>query len=176
MADASDSILLDALDNSPRNLAKISGTIPLSRFFFGALESRYISAQTSYQGTRVQDAFQANATLSTGRALRDWEFSASCYNAFNDAKLDPAGPNLEEPEIRQDGRTYLFKLSRTVCPSSMPPSEPRPHGVHDAPTWREAFAPRGQECRLDSCKPVLLALGSLDGLTSRAIYERPGSG
>ena len=114
MADTSDSILLTNLDNSPRKLIKINGTIPLSRFFFGALESRYISAQTSYQGTRVQDAFLANATLSTGRALRDWEFSASCYNAFNNAKFDPAGPNLEEPEIRQDGRTYLFKLSRTL--------------------------------------------------------------
>jgi iron complex outermembrane receptor protein len=114
LSDASDNILQTPLDNSPKHLAKISGTIPLSRFFFGALESRYIGAQTSYQGTRVQDAFQANATLSTGPALRDWEFSASCYNAFNDAKLDPAGPNLVEPEIRQDGRTYLFKLSRSL--------------------------------------------------------------
>jgi outer membrane cobalamin receptor len=114
MSDASDSNLQTPLDNSPRQLAKINGTIPLSHLFFGALETRYISGQQTYQGTRVKPAFLTNATLSTGPGLRDWEFSASCYNAFNNARFDPAGPDLVEPAIRQDGRTFLFKLSRRL--------------------------------------------------------------
>ena len=114
LADASDSILQTPLDNSPRQMAKINGTIPLSRFFFAALESGYISGQQSYQGTRVQPALLTNATLSSGPVWRDWEFSASFYNALNNARFDPAGPDLKEPEIRQDGRTYLFKLSRRL--------------------------------------------------------------
>jgi iron complex outermembrane receptor protein len=114
MADTSNSTLLTNLENSPRKLVKINGTVPLSRFFFGALESRYISAQQSYQGTRVPPAFLTNATLSTGPALRDWEISASCYNALNNGRFDPAGPALEQPEIRQDGRTFLFKVSRSL--------------------------------------------------------------
>jgi outer membrane receptor for ferrienterochelin and colicins len=114
LSDASDSILQRPLDNSPSQMAKINGTIPLSHLFFGALESRYISGQQTYHGTRVQPALLTNATLSSGPALRDWEFSASCYNAFNNARFDPAGPNLPEPDIRQDGRTYLFKLSRRL--------------------------------------------------------------
>jgi iron complex outermembrane receptor protein len=114
LSDASNSILNMRLDNSPRQMVKINGTIPLSHLFFGALESRYISEQESYQGTRVQPAFLTNATLSSGPAWRNWEFSAGCYNAFNNARFDPAGPDLVEPEIRQDGRTYLFKLSRSL--------------------------------------------------------------
>jgi len=114
MADTSETILRTNLENSPRKLIKFNGTIPLSRRFFGALESRYISSQQSYQGTRVQPAWLTNATLSTGPALRDWEFSASVYNAFNNARFDPAGPDLVEPAIRQDGRTFLFKLSRRL--------------------------------------------------------------
>ena len=114
MADTSNSTLLTNLENSPRKLVKINGTVPLSRFFFGALESRYISAQQSYQGTRVPPAFLTNATLSTGPALRDWEISASCYNALNNGRFDPAGPALEQPEIRQDGRTFLFKVSSSL--------------------------------------------------------------
>jgi outer membrane receptor for ferrienterochelin and colicins len=114
LSDASNEILNTRLDNSPRQTAKFNGTIPLSHLFFGALESSYISGQESYQGTRVQPSFLTNATLSTGPALRNWEFSASCYNALNNARFDPAGPDLVEPEIRQDGRTYLFKLSRSL--------------------------------------------------------------
>jgi outer membrane receptor for ferrienterochelin and colicins len=114
LADASDSIQQTQLENSPKQMAKFNGTLPISRHLFGALEFRYVSAQNTYQGTRVQPSLLTNATLSTGPVLGGWEFSASCYNAFNDARFDPAGPAFVEPSIRQDGRTYLFKLSRRL--------------------------------------------------------------
>jgi iron complex outermembrane receptor protein len=114
LSDATDSVLNTRLDNSPRQLVKFNGTIPLSHLFFGAVESSYISKQQSYQGTQVQPALLTNATLSTGPALRNWAISASCFNVFNNARFDPAGPDLLEPEIRQDGRTFLFKLSRKL--------------------------------------------------------------
>ena len=114
LANASDSIGQTRLDNSPLNLAKFNGALPLSRYLVSALEFRFASAQTTYQGTHVQPSPLTNATLSSGPALRGWELSASCYNAFNNSRFDPAGPDLVEPEIRQDGRTYLFKLSRRL--------------------------------------------------------------
>jgi EAL domain/TonB dependent receptor len=114
LSDALNEVLNTRLDNSPKQMAKFNGTIPLSRFFFGALETSYISGKEAHQGTRVQPSFLPNATLSTGPALRNREFSVSCYNAFDNARFDPAGPDLIEPEIRQDGRTYLFKLSRRL--------------------------------------------------------------
>jgi outer membrane receptor for ferrienterochelin and colicin len=112
LADASDSITQIRLDNSPVQMAKFNGTLPISRHLFSALEFRYVSAQDTFQGTRVQLSFLTNATLSSGPVWGGWEFSASSYNAFNNARFDPAGPDLVEPEIRQDGRTFLFKLSR----------------------------------------------------------------
>jgi len=114
LEDASDGITHMRLESSPVQMAKINGTLPISRHLFSALEFRYVSAQKTYQGTRVQPSLLTNATLSTGPVLRGWEFSASCYNAFNDARFDPAGPALEEAAIRQDGRTYLFKLSHRL--------------------------------------------------------------
>jgi hypothetical protein len=63
LADASDSLRHMRLENSPVDMAKINGTLPLSQ--------------------HVQPSLQTNATFSTGPVLGRWELSASCFNAFN---------------------------------------------------------------------------------------------
>jgi iron complex outermembrane receptor protein len=99
------------LANSPWHMAKFDGTLPLSRRSFAAVELLYASSQQSYQGTNVPPSFLTNLTLSTKPLWGGWEFSTSCYNAFNRLWYSPAGPGLLQPEIQQDGRTFRFKIS-----------------------------------------------------------------
>jgi outer membrane receptor for ferrienterochelin and colicins len=99
------------LENSPWHLAKLNGTLPLTRRSFAGVELLYASSQQSYQGTNVPASFLTNVTLSTKPLWGGWEFSTSCYNAFNRLWYSPAGPGLVQPEIPQDGRTFRFKIS-----------------------------------------------------------------
>ena len=116
LADASDQLQHSRLDNSPLHMAKLNGTVPLSRHALAAVELLYESAQTSYQLTRVPPSLLTNLTLSTKPLWGGWEFSTSCYNAFNRLWYSPAGPFLQQPEIQQDGRTYRFKISYRLHP------------------------------------------------------------
>lgn len=111
LADSTDSIEHGRLANSPLHMAKANGTIPIYRRGFAGLELLYASAQRTYQDTRVQPSLLTNATLSTRPVFGGWELSASCYNAFNQSWYSPAGPDLRQAEIRQDGRTFSFKVS-----------------------------------------------------------------
>jgi outer membrane receptor for ferrienterochelin and colicins len=111
LADSTDGIKHDRLDNSPMQMVKANGTLPLTRYGLAGLEVLYTSGQDTYQETRVQPSLLTNATLSTRPIFAGWEFSASCYNAFNRRWYSPAGPDLQQSEIQQDGRTFAFKIS-----------------------------------------------------------------
>jgi outer membrane receptor protein involved in Fe transport len=52
-----------------------------------------------------------NVTLSTKPVWGGWQFSTSCYNAFNRRWFSPAGPELRQAEVPQDGRTYRFEIT-----------------------------------------------------------------
>jgi outer membrane receptor for ferrienterochelin and colicins len=111
LADAADEIQHVRLANSPLHMAKFNGTVPLSHKSFAALEVLYASSQISYQGTRVPSSLLTNVTVSTKPVWGGWAFSASCYNAFNRLWFSPAGPELRQAEIQQDGRTFRFKVT-----------------------------------------------------------------
>jgi iron complex outermembrane receptor protein len=99
------------LANSPGSTVKFQATAPVSRRAFLGMDLAYASTQTSYQATQVSPSFPVNFTFSTRPLWRDWQFSASCYDAFNQRWYAPAGPGLEQAAIQQDGRTYRFKIS-----------------------------------------------------------------
>ena len=99
------------LDNSPAHKAKLNAAIPVTGRAFAGLELLYFSTQQSYQHTVVPSSFLTNVTLSTKPLWNGWEFSASCYNAFDRRWFSPAGPGLRQAEIQQDGRTYRFKIT-----------------------------------------------------------------
>jgi iron complex outermembrane receptor protein len=111
LANAGNDVLHEPLSNSPTHIAKLNATIPLSREGFAGLELLYSSAQGSYQKTRVPPWFLGNVTFSTKPLWGGWEFSASCYNAFDRRWYSPAGPGLRQAEIQQDGRTYRVKIT-----------------------------------------------------------------
>jgi len=100
-----------ALFNSPRQLAKGHATIPLTRAVFAGLELLYMGAQENYQFKQVASSLLTNVTLSTRPLWGGWQFSTSCYNAFNRAWSTPTGPDLVQPAVRQDGRGYRFKIT-----------------------------------------------------------------
>ena len=99
------------LANTPASMFKGRGTVPMSRRAFAALEVLYISSQTSYQGTAVPSSTLSNFTLSSKPLWGGWEFSASCYDLFNQRSFAPAGPELVQAAIQQDGRTFRFKVN-----------------------------------------------------------------
>jgi outer membrane receptor for ferrienterochelin and colicins len=111
LADAKDGLTGVNLGNSPMHTAKLNAMIPVSRKGFLGAEMLYSSAQTSFQQTRVSPSFLTNLTLSTKQLWGGWEFSASCYNAFDRRWFTPDGPKLRQAEIQQDGRTYRFKVT-----------------------------------------------------------------
>jgi len=115
LADATDDIQHSWLANSPKRMAKLNTTLPLFHHSFAGIELLSSSAQKTYQDTTVDSALLANATFSSGPLFRDWQFSASGYNALNHRWFSPAGPAFAQAQIQQDGRTFLFKLSHTLA-------------------------------------------------------------
>jgi iron complex outermembrane receptor protein len=111
LADAYDQINRQRLDNSHLHQAKLNAMLPVTRHGFVGLESLYTSAQQSYQGTRVPPWFLTNLTLSSKPLWGGWEFSASCYNAFDRRWFSPMQTNAAQAAIQQDGRTFRFKIS-----------------------------------------------------------------
>ncbi|MGC2111685.1 MAG: TonB-dependent receptor [Candidatus Korobacteraceae bacterium] len=103
--------LAQRLNNSPLNVVKLNATVPVSRPAFLGIELLYNGAETSYQGTRVPPWFLTNFTFSTKPLWGGWEFSASCYNAFNRTWYSPGTPDTLQPDIQQDGRTFRFKVT-----------------------------------------------------------------
>ena len=111
LADARNRLSGERLDNSPLHLAKFNAILPATRHGFIGVEALYTSTETTYQLTRVPRWFLTNLTLSTRPLWGGWEFSASCYNAFDRRYFDSVGLNMVQPAIQQDGRTYRFRIS-----------------------------------------------------------------
>jgi outer membrane receptor for ferrienterochelin and colicins len=99
------------LANSPLHQAKLNATLPIVRRGFVGLELLSFSAQQSFRGTTVPASLLCNITLSSNPLWHHWEFSASSYNLLNHRLFTPMGPNDPEAVIRQDGRTFRFKVT-----------------------------------------------------------------
>ncbi len=111
LADATDNLLHSRLANSPLSTAKLNATLPLWHVGFAGAELLYTGAQRSYQDTRVSPWFLANLTMSTRILWHGWQFSASGYNLFDRAWAAPAGLELRQAEVPQDGRTFRVKVT-----------------------------------------------------------------
>ncbi|CAH0444600.1 Vitamin B12 transporter BtuB [Ralstonia syzygii subsp. syzygii] len=99
--------------NSPRHLAKFNLTTPLWRDDVRlGLEAQYVGSRLA-QAERAGGFWLANVTLLAARLAPDLEMSACVYNLFDRRYADPAGPELAQAVIRQDGRTFRLKLTHT---------------------------------------------------------------
>jgi iron complex outermembrane receptor protein len=111
LSDARDSATGDRAANSPLHLAKLHVAGPATRRGSAGLELLYASAQESYQGARVPGYVLTNITFLSKPLWNGWTFSASCYNLFDRRWWTPAGADLRQAAILQDGRSWRVKLT-----------------------------------------------------------------
>jgi iron complex outermembrane receptor protein len=98
-----------ALENSPRRIAKLNTSVPMTEQWRAGLEAVYVSSRhTSISA--IPSYTLANLTLGSMHPWEGWEFYASVYNLFDRKYFDPA--DLGDPNrdlMEQDGRTYRVK-------------------------------------------------------------------
>lgn len=101
------------LSNSPRHMLKLNVTTPVWRDDWRAgVEAQYISNRLTTSGS-AGGYWIANLTLLAARLAPNLEMAASVYNLFDRRYADPAGPEVSQPSIQQDGRTFRLKLTYT---------------------------------------------------------------
>lgn len=97
--------------NAPSHLAKLNGTVPLSRYAFVSGEVFYTGVQQNYLRARIASSLLTNATFSTRPLWGGWQFSLSAYNLLDRRWYTPTGPELTQKATEQDGRNLRFKIS-----------------------------------------------------------------
>ncbi len=110
LGDADDSTGRE-LPNKPVSSIKANAIFPVRRADVG-VEVLHFGSETTSQGVLIRDSTITNLTVSTRPIRKTVEFSASCYNVFNQAWYSP--PAAYEPRIRmiaQDGRSFRFRVA-----------------------------------------------------------------
>jgi len=100
------------LPNSPAQLAKARLLLPIvqKRLSLG-LDGQYTDRVLTLSGVELGGYVVANATVLAQNLFRNFDLSISVYNLFNRAYSDPAGVELMEGSIPQDGRTAQIQLT-----------------------------------------------------------------
>ncbi|HEY9067787.1 MAG TPA: TonB-dependent receptor, partial [Burkholderiaceae bacterium] len=102
------------LSGAPRTLAKFAWTVPaaLPGATFG-LNGQYVSSRLTRSDARLDGYFRANAQLSYAPAGQPWSIAFGVYNLTGERHWDPAGPELVQDAIQQDGREFRLQLGWT---------------------------------------------------------------
>lgn len=97
--------------NSPRHLLKLNATVPLwdERMLLG-IDARYVGARHA-KAEPVPSYELVNLSVTWPRLTERLELRASINNVFDQRYFDPAGSEMRQNAIEQDGRSVLFKLS-----------------------------------------------------------------
>ena len=99
------------LTNSPKHLAQASVSVPLIRQkLFASMDLQYLSRRLTLGGQMAGAYVLPNFTLFSRDVLRNWEVSASIYNAFNAKYVDPRANGQAEDVLTQDGRNFRVKV------------------------------------------------------------------
>ncbi|OGS91455.1 MAG: hypothetical protein A2Z95_09195 [Gallionellales bacterium GWA2_60_18] len=98
------------LVNSPRNLLKVNGAMPVcDGKLLAGLELQYTGSRKTLGGNVAGGHAVTNLTLS-GRGTGNMTLSASLYNLFDKHHADPGGQEHVQDMIEQDGRSFRLKL------------------------------------------------------------------
>ena len=111
--DAADAATGQPAPGSAAHVAKANLILPLwrDRVFLG-LEGQYQSRRPLESGGSLKDFYVANVTLfSVNLPVKGLDLSASIYNLLDTHYRDPAGTELRQPGIEQDGRAFRVKLT-----------------------------------------------------------------
>ncbi|MEP6873631.1 MAG: TonB-dependent receptor [Burkholderiales bacterium] len=99
------------LSGAPSTLAKLAWTLPgpVAGSTLG-LNAQYVSSRLTRSNARIGGYFHANAHLSYAPPGKPWSVALGVYNLGDEHHLDPAGPELRQDAIRQDGREIRLQL------------------------------------------------------------------
>ena len=93
-------------------MGKVNVTIPLlSRALFAGLDFQYMDKRRTLTVADAVPVLLSDLTLSTKEFPKGFDVSVSAYNMFNRNYGDPAGLQLPESTVEQDGRTFRVKLT-----------------------------------------------------------------
>jgi len=70
----------------------------------------YVSRRRTVEGNYAGAYVVPSLTLFSRKAARGWEVSVSIYNIFDQSYGDPAGEELRQNVIYQDGRNFRVKV------------------------------------------------------------------
>ncbi len=100
------------LPNSPRHLAKLNLTTPLAgKKLLAGLECQYTSNRKTLDDNDTGSVLITNLTMLSRNLVEGLKVSLGVYNLFNRNYGDPGSPDHEQDIIKQDGRTYRFKIT-----------------------------------------------------------------
>jgi outer membrane receptor for ferrienterochelin and colicins len=107
-----DQLTGDPLTNSPGQMGKIVLNVPVikEKLFLG-VEEQYLGRRKTDAGGYASAFAITNLTLFSQNLLQRLEASVSIYNLFDKEYGDPVTLDFVQPTIRQDGRSYRFKLT-----------------------------------------------------------------
>ncbi|WP_129775405.1 TonB-dependent receptor plug domain-containing protein [Peristeroidobacter soli] len=95
------------LTNSPRQLGKLSASVPvLSSKVFANLAVQYNSDSLTLARTRSPAFWITNFTLNTHDRWSKVELTAGIYNAFDEDRPFPGSEEHTQTLLQQEGRTY----------------------------------------------------------------------
>ena len=98
------------LSNSPRHLGQVGLLFPLPLGVTGGAQFIVVGARHTIGGRRLEPAKIASLTLNYDTPLKGLSFSSGVYNILNQSYPDPAGPELRQDRIPQDGVTWRLQM------------------------------------------------------------------
>ncbi|NTW59326.1 MAG: TonB-dependent receptor [Nitrospirae bacterium] len=107
-----DQLTGDPLTNSPAQMGKLVLNVPLmkDKIFLG-VEEQYVDRRKTDAGVYAPAFAITNLTLFSQNLVPRLDASVSVYNLFDKEYGDPVTLDFLQPTIRQDGRSYRFKLT-----------------------------------------------------------------
>ncbi len=102
----------ELITNSPQHLAKLNILFPvLKDRFYAGLEILYTGKRRTLADCNTGEYFLTNLTFFGSNFYKNLEASFSIYNLFDRQYSDPASEEHRQDSIRQNGRTYRFKIT-----------------------------------------------------------------
>jgi outer membrane receptor for ferrienterochelin and colicins len=101
----------EILANSPKHIAQLNMFLPCFYTRGGAgVELRYTSSRKALAGDRLGGYLMMNASLLFKNLLPNLDVTAGVYNLFDKRYADPAGAELTQNSILQNGRSFRIRV------------------------------------------------------------------
>jgi iron complex outermembrane receptor protein len=101
-----------ALDNSPRQMAKLDLTIPLiDQSLLLGVDGQFLGRRLTLLRDSLSSYQVLNLTLLGHGLGKHLDVAASVYNFLNKKYFDPGRPEDPEDTIQQDGRSFRIKIT-----------------------------------------------------------------